>query len=62
MPLLLAFPDAITIARGVASPKLQGQATTKTLTKIFIAVATFLEIISHIKNETAAIIITIGTK
>ena len=59
---MLAFPDAITIARGVAKPKLQGHATTRTLTNTFIAVATFLEIANHIINAITAIIITTGTK
>lgn len=33
MPFLAHMPSLTTIARGVASPRAQGQATTKTVTK-----------------------------
>ena len=36
IPSLLATPEETTIASGVASPKLQGQATTKTVINTFI--------------------------
>ena len=36
IPFLLAFPVAMTIASGVASPRLQGHATTKIVTNTFI--------------------------
>ena len=62
IPFLLAFPDAITIASGVASPKLHGQATTNILTNIFIAIAKFLEINIHMQKAKNAIIKTTGTK
>ena len=62
IPFLLAFPDAITIASGVANPKLQGQATTRIVTNIFIAIATFLLIKNHIINAIIAIAIIVGTK
>ena len=62
IPFLLEFPDAITIASGVAKPKLHGHATTNILTNIFIDVATFFEIISHKTNAKTAITKTTGTK
>ena len=34
---MLALPDAITIARGVANPRLHGHATTNIVTNMFIA-------------------------
>ena len=37
IPFLLALPDAITIARGVANPRLHGHATTNIVTNMFIA-------------------------
>ena len=56
------MPDAITIARGVANPRLHGHATTNIVTNMFIAVAMFLVIINHIANAIIAIIIIVGTK
>ena len=62
IPFLLAFPDDITIASGVANPKLHGHATTKIVTNMFIAVAKFLLIANQIANDIIAIIIIVGTK
>ena len=62
IPLLLEFPDAITIASGVANPKLHGQATTNTLTKTLIATEKSLEIINHIAKDIIDIANTTGTK
>ena len=62
IPALLAFPDAITIASGVANPKLHGHATTRTSTNIFIENAKSFEIINHIIKLIIAIIIIVGTK
>ena len=62
IPFLLAFPDEITIANGVARPKLHGHATTNIVTNMFIAVAKFLLIANHIINAIIAIIIIVGTK
>ena len=62
IPFLLAFPEAITIASGVASPKLQGHATTNTLTKTFIANEKSFEKASHNANAKNAIPNTTGTK
>ena len=50
------------MARGVARPKLQGQATTKIVTNVVIAISKLWPIIKYIINVTIAIIITIGTK
>ena len=61
IPFLLHIPLDITIARGVASPRLHGHAITRTETNIFIAV--FISATtSHTKNEITARIITTGTK
>ena len=62
IPFLLAFPEAITIASGVASPKLHGQATTNILTNIFSASVMSFEIINHIKNAMTDMTNTTGTK
>ena len=62
IPFLLANPDAITIASGVASPKLQGHATTNTVIKIFTTNAMSFPNISHIILANIAIIIIAGTK
>ena len=56
------FSDEITIANGVARPKLHGHATTNIVTNMFIAVAKFLLIANHIINAIIAIIIIVGTK
>ena len=60
IPFLLAFPEAITIASGVASPKLHGQATTNILTNILSAIS--FDIISHNTNAIIDITNTTGTK
>ena len=62
IPFLLAFPEAITIASGVASPKLHGQATTNILTNIFIAIVISFDIINHNTNTIIDIANTTGTK
>ena len=55
-------PSDTTIASGVASPKLQGHATTNIVTKAFIAVATVFPKIRYAINVIIAISITAGTK
>ena len=55
IPFLLQIPEAITIANGVANPKLQGHATTKIVTNIFIAKVKFCVI----TNQTIQLMIAI---
>ena len=62
IPFSAHNPSLTTIASGVANPKLQGQATTKTLTSTFIAVAIECPNSRYPKKATIAISITIGTK
>ena len=50
------------MARGVANPKLQGQATTKMVTKVFIADVKPNPKNKYTKNVIKSIIITVGTK
>ena len=61
IPFLLDSPDAITIDKGVANPKLHGQATTKTDINTLIAHETSLFIAYHIIPDRTAIIIITGT-
>ena len=61
IPFLLALPDAITIASGVARPRLHGHATTNMLTKIFIANAKSLDMMHHITKAILAITRIVGT-
>ncbi len=61
IPFLLALPDAMTIASGVARPKLHGHATTNMLTKIFIANAKSLDMMHHITKAILAITRIVGT-
>ena len=62
IPFLLAIPDAITIERGVASPRLQGHATTNTLINIFIIKDKSFPIIHQTMEEIIAKAIIVGTK
>ena len=62
IPLVLAFPEEITIARGVASPKLHGHATNNTLIKIFNENVRSFETIIQTTKAIIAITKTIGTK
>ena len=62
IPFLLAFPEVITIASGVASPRLHGQATTNILTNMFIASAISFAMINHNTNAITDITNTTGTK
>ena len=55
-------PSDTTIASGVASPKLQGHATTNIVTNTFIAVATVFSKIRYAIKVIIAISITAGTK
>lgn len=55
-------PSLITIASGVASPKLQGQATTRIVTNVDNATLNGCPIIKYAKNVNIAIPITAGTK
>ena len=52
----------MTIASGVASPRLQGQATTNTVTKVLNAVPKSYPKIRYMAKLIIAITITIGTK
>ena len=62
IPFDAHFPSLTTIARGVANPKLHGQATTNTVTNVVIAVPISFQMTKYAKNVTIAIAITAGTK
>ena len=62
IPLLAHRPSATTIASGVARPKLQGQATTKIVTKTIKLLEKLYPNIKYIIKVRIAIIITDGTK
>ena len=62
IPLFMHTPSLTTIASGVASPKLQGQATTRIVTNVEIAVDTSNPSNKYIINVITEIISTIGTK
>jgi len=62
IPLLAHNPSLTTIANGVARPKAQGQATTKTDTNVFRVSLNGTFKIKLIRMERKAIIKTIGTK
>ena len=62
IPLLAHIPSLTTIARGVAKPKLQGQATTNTVTNVLNAVPKSYPKIRYTIKVNIAIIITAGTK
>ena len=54
-------PSLTTIAKGVASPRLQGHATTSIVTNVVKDSDKFFVIIKYAINETIAIAITAGT-
>ena len=62
IPFVAHFPSLTTIASGVAKPRLQGHATTKTDINAFIALPNSNPNIKYTINVTTAIIITAGTK
>lgn len=61
IPFFAHTPSLTTIASGVASPKLQGQATTNIVTNVIIASLTENPKIRYIINVIIAIIISTGT-
>ena len=62
IPLLAHIPSLITIASGVAKPRLQGQATTNIVTNVLNAVPKSYPKSKYITKLIIAIIITTGTK
>ena len=62
IPFLAHKPLATTFTRGTASPKAQGQATTKIVTKCVRESAKAVPTSKCIMNDNIAIPITIGTK
>ena len=62
IPLLAHVPSLITIASGVAKPKLQGHATTSTVTNVLNAVAKSYPRSIYTIKLIIAITITVGTK
>ena len=62
IPLLAHIPSLITIASGVAKPKLHGHATTNTVTNVLNAVPKSYPKIKYAIKLIIAIIITTGTK